>query len=182
MYFSPDHNTACQMLAVTCPEGSSNAALKLHLSHPAFSWTNLREIESFTFSLFGIGGTNLTFKVACWSRVPVWALAAGLIASPVEWQLLKGFLNCTQVDGWLSGGQWTENFERGKKKGMEGQEEGWVELEGQWPWHQGVQEKKCLEPQKKKMKCINWRQWGTGRGCVGNGEGEGGWGDDISVE
>lgn len=40
-------------------------------------------------------------------------MAAGLIASPVEWQLLKGFLNCTQVDGWLSGGQWTENFERG---------------------------------------------------------------------
>lgn len=73
-------------------------------------------------------------------------------------------------------------FRKGKKKGMEGQEEGWVELEGQWPWHQGVQEKKCLEPQKKKMKCINWRQWGTGRGCVGNGEGERGWGDDISVE
>ena len=130
MYFSPDHNTACQMLAVTCLEGSSNAALKLHLSHPAFSWTNLREIESFTFSLFGIGGTNLTFKVACWSRVPVWALAAGLIASPVEWQLLKGFLNCTQVDGWLSGGQWTDNFEREKKKKKDGRAGGGVSWAG----------------------------------------------------
>lgn len=121
-YLSPDHNTARHMLAVTCQEGSRNAASKLHLSHPVFSWTNLWEIESFTFSLFGIGGTNLTFKVACWSTVPVWALAAGLIASPVEWQLLKGFLNCTQVDGWLSGGQWTEYFERGEKKnsGKEG--------------------------------------------------------------
>lgn len=120
-YLSPDHNTACQMLAVTCQEGSSNAGSKPHLSHPVFSWTNLWEIESFTFSLFGIGGTNLTFKVACWSRVPVWALAAGLIASPVEWQLLKGFLNCTQVDGWLSGGQWTESFERGGKKKRSGE-------------------------------------------------------------
>lgn len=31
----------------------------------------------------------------------------------MEWQLLKGFLNCTQVDGLLSGGQWTETFEKG---------------------------------------------------------------------
>lgn len=41
-------------------------------------------------------------------RDAVWALADGLIASSVEWQLLKGFLNCTRVDGCLSAGQWTE--------------------------------------------------------------------------
>lgn len=150
MYFSPDHNTACQMLAVTCPEGSSNAALKLHLSHPAFSWTNLREKESFTFSLFGIGGTNLTFKVACWSRVPVWALAAGLIASPVEWQLLKGFLNCTQVDGWLSGGQWTENFERGKKRGWKGRRRGELSWKDSDPDTKVYRKRNVLNLKKKK--------------------------------
>lgn len=73
---------------------------------------SLRNSLSPSVSL-GLGETRLTFKAARWRRVPVWALAAGVIGGPVEWQLLKGFLNCPQVDGWLSGGQWTENFERG---------------------------------------------------------------------
>lgn len=52
----PNPNTACQMLAVTRQGGSSNAASMLHLNHPVFRWTIPWEIESFTFSLFGIVG------------------------------------------------------------------------------------------------------------------------------
>lgn len=125
-------------------------------SPSVFRWSNLWEIESFTFSPFGIGGwgdTDLTFKVARWCRVPVWALAAGLIAGPLEWQLLKGFLNCTRVDGWLSGGQWTENFQR-KGGGGQGEEgRGSVELRGEWPWHWDLQKKE------KRSQILGKKKW-----------------------
>lgn len=109
--------------------------LKSPLSPSLFPSLTEQIFENRVFHLQSIcngGETNLPFKVAHSSRVPVWALAAGLIASPVEWQLLKGFLNCTQVDGWLSGGQRTEDSARGKKTDQGGKERGeWGDL-SQW--------------------------------------------------
>lgn len=89
-------------------------------------------------------------------RDTVWALADGLIASPVEWQLLKGFLNCTQVDGWLSTGQWTEfgNGEGEKREIRKVRVKQRVKLEDSDPDTKGYSKKKCLWKKKKKI----WRQ------------------------
>lgn len=59
IYLSPDHSIASQMFAATRRGGTV-------ASDPQSSAEGIFEKESFTFSLFGIGGaTDLTFKVAC---------------------------------------------------------------------------------------------------------------------
>ena len=63
-----------------------------------------------------------------------------------------------------------------KKKGWKGRRRGKLSWKDSDPDTKVYRKRNVLNLKKKKMKCTNWRQWGTGRGCVGNQEGEGGWG------
>lgn len=147
---SSDHNTACQMLAVTCQEGRSNAALKLHLSHPVSSWSNLWEIESFTFSLFGIGGNQPDVQSCLLKQSPCLGFGSWTDSQPCGMAAVVGLFKLHP--GWWVAVKRAMDREFPKEKRGMG-----VDLGGQWPPRFPEKEMSQILKQ-----CIKWRYWTNG--------------------
>lgn len=164
-YLSPDHNAACQMLAVARQEGSSSAASTHHLSHPVFSWTNLWEIESFTFSLFGIGGSQPDVQSCLLKHSPCLGFGSWTDSQPCGMAAVEGLFK-------LHPGWWVavrramdREFRKGKKRdGRAGVGGGWGGGAGRTVTLTPRCTKKEMSWILKKLKYINWRQQSEERG------------------